>query len=298
MEGFWILEMQDVGLGIIHKVKRVLYNGRTKYQRVEIAEVEQFGKCLFLDGKLQSSIRDEFIYHETLVHPAMLTHPNPKDVLIIGGGEGATLREVLKHKCVKRVVMVDIDEKVVEVVRRYMGELSQGSFEDPRAELVIGDGRSYLKEHGGFDVVIVDVTDPVASGPSYLLYTREFYELIKEGLKEDGLMVTQATTPILSNRCHHSILRTVGEVFSLMMPYYSFVWSYGAVWGFALGSKRHDPTAMSEDKLRRRVRERGLKLRFYSPKVHGIILSLSEIYARGYESTEPITDKRPVFMPA
>ncbi|MCD6511398.1 MAG: polyamine aminopropyltransferase [Thaumarchaeota archaeon] len=298
MEGLWILEMQDVGLAIIHKVKRIIYNGRTKYQRVEIAELEHFGKCLFLDGKLQSSERDEFVYHETLVHPAMLTHPEPKDVLVIGGGEGATIREVLKHECVERVVMVDIDEEVIKLVKEHMPEMSQGSFEDPRVELVIGDGRDYLKHHGGFDVVIVDVTDPVSGGPSYLLYTREFYTLVKDGLREGGLMVTQATTPILSNRCHHSILRTVGEVFPLLRPCYAFVWSYGTVWGFALASKGPDPLAIGEEELKRRVEERGLKFRFYSPKIHGLLFSLSELYAKGYESAEPITDERPVFMPA
>ncbi|MEM0318067.1 MAG: methyltransferase domain-containing protein, partial [Candidatus Nezhaarchaeales archaeon] len=168
----------------LHGVRKIMYSGRTKFQQVDIVETYSFGKCLFLDGKLQSCEYDEHVYHEALVHPAMMTHPDPKRVLIVGGGEGATAREVLRYPTVEKVVMVDIDGELVDLCRRYMPEWSQGAFEDPRLELVIADGRKYIEETGeSFDVVILDLTDPLPGTPSVYLYTREFYELVKGRLR-------------------------------------------------------------------------------------------------------------------
>ena len=149
----------------IFRVKQVLAYTRSKYQKIGLVELEGYGRALILDDLVQSSEADEFIYHESLVHPAMTLHPEPRDVLIIGGGEGATLRDVLKHNCVKRAIMVDIDEVVVEFSKKYLEFMHQGSFYDPRSEVVIMDGFEYIKKVGerSFDVVILDLTDPYAS---------------------------------------------------------------------------------------------------------------------------------------
>jgi spermidine synthase len=152
---------------LLIKVRAVHAVKRSKYQTIVIADTEDYDRVLILDDYIQSSYQDEHYYHESLVHPAMVTHPAPRDVLILGGGEGATLREVLKHKTVQRAVMVDIDGDVVELSRRYLPEMHQGSFDDPRARVVIEDGFVYvenaLKTGDKYDVVIMDLTDPYSS---------------------------------------------------------------------------------------------------------------------------------------
>jgi spermidine synthase len=148
----------------------------TPYQDVLVAESKSYGRMLFLDGAIQSAENDEALYHEMLVQPAMIVHACPLDVLIIGGGEGATLREVIAHKQVKRVTMVDLDAQVVELCRLHLGPWHQGSFDDKRAHLVIGDGRNFVEEDESlYDVVIVDVVDSLEGGPAARIYSQEFY---------------------------------------------------------------------------------------------------------------------------
>jgi len=131
-EGTWFMEFNTPFSWHVRGIRKVLYSGTTKYQRVAVVEFEDLGKALILDGKTQSTLYDEFIYHESLVHPAMITHPNPRKVLILGGGEGATAREVLKHRSVEEVVMVDIDEDVIKISKEYLPEMNQGVFENPK----------------------------------------------------------------------------------------------------------------------------------------------------------------------
>ena len=174
-------------------VKDILHKSVSKYQDVELLETLPFGKVLLLDGKLQSAERDERVYHECLVHVAMLTHPNPKTVFVMGGGEGSTVREVLRHKTVERCVMVDIDEVVVDFCKKHLKE-NDASFADPRLELIIDDAKTQLENFvGKADVIIGDLADPVAGGPCFQLYTEKFYrEVVKEKLNPDGIFVTQS----------------------------------------------------------------------------------------------------------
>src|SRR3972149_10077921 len=142
-------------LTMLHSIKERIYSGRSKFQSVDIINTGSFGICLVLDGKIQSSEADEFIYHEALVHPAMLTHPHPEKVFIAGGGEGATLREVLAHKTVKRAVMVDIDEEVTAISRKYLPDHARGAFEDPRTHLHYTDARQHLENSPDrYDIII------------------------------------------------------------------------------------------------------------------------------------------------
>ena len=145
ISGKWYLEMVFPDLAVMLKVQEVLYSGKTKYQAVEVVQSEVFGRSLVLDGKTQSTEKDEHIYHESLVHPAMLLHPNPRTVFIGGGGEGGTLREALAHRSVERVTMLDLDEEVVDLCRRYLPQHHQGSFDDPRLELLHQDARVTLR---------------------------------------------------------------------------------------------------------------------------------------------------------
>ncbi|MEM4904274.1 MAG: methyltransferase domain-containing protein, partial [Desulfurococcaceae archaeon] len=194
MEGVYVIEPAGMHLKLLLKVNRVFALEKSPYQEVVFAEIEGFGKSLLLDKFIQSTEKDEYIYHELLVHPAMALHRNPEKVLILGGGEGATLREVLKHNTVKEVVMVDIDPVVVEFSKKYLEHMHQGSFDDPRSKVIIMDGKDYIKRGPSsyFDVVIMDLTDPYASEVARPLYSSEAFAEIKRILKPEGVVVTQA----------------------------------------------------------------------------------------------------------
>lgn len=297
----WFVEHQTPYTSIIHKVKRIIYSGKTEYQQVDIIETYDLGLCLVLDGKVQSSTKDEWIYHETLVHPTLFTHPEPKSVLVIGGGEGATAREVLKHKCVDKVVMIDIDKQVVELSKKYLREMCGNTFEDPRLELIFADGRKFVEGTSTtFDAAIVDVTDPLSGGPSYLLYTKEFYEKLYQRLSDDGILVTQATSTFYSMDCFSAIYNTMSKVFNIVRAAHVWIPSFASTWGFVIGSKRHDPEKIEIKYLEKEIRKRGITaLKFYTPKVHKSIFTLPpHIERKLKEENRIIFDSKPVFMPA
>lgn len=284
----------------MHGIKRTLYSRKTKFQQIDIVESYEYGRMLVLDGKVQSTVKDEYIYHESLVHPIMFAHPYPEDVLIVGGGEGGTLREVLRHPCVRRVVMVDIDAGVIESSKRYMPELSNGAFVSKRAELVIGDGRKYVENCGRkFDAVIIDVTDPLENGPGQLLYTKQFYEAAHRILKENGLLVTQATSTYYSTYCFATIYRTIKKIFGKAGGYHVWVPAYDSMWGFIYGTKGPDPKGIQVDFLDRIIRKRKVKgLRYYDGEIHGSLFTLPKEVLKYMEGKGEIaTDAKPVFMP-
>ncbi|MCJ7605182.1 MAG: fused MFS/spermidine synthase, partial [Dehalococcoidales bacterium] len=189
----WLEDKVNEDFIQMHRLEEVLYSGKTDYQSVQIVRSSAFGVCLVLDGKIQSSEADEFIYHETLVHPAMLTHPHPETVFIAGGGEGATLRDVLRHKSVRRAVMVDIDGQVTALSKQYLPAHSRGAFEDPRSEVHHTDARAFLEaSEEKYDVMIIDLPDPIEEGPAYRLFTGEFYRTVRERLTENGCISVQA----------------------------------------------------------------------------------------------------------
>ncbi|MBA7468960.1 Polyamine aminopropyltransferase [subsurface metagenome] len=261
-----------------YSIKEVTYSGRTQFQSVEIIESGGLGRCLILDGKIQSSEWDEFIYHEALVHPPMIAHPRPERVFIAGGGEGATLREVLAHSSVKRVVMVDIDEEVIDICRRLLPSWHQGSFEDSRLELRFVDARKYLEEcvdvGEKFDVVILDLPEPIEEGPAYLLHTKEFYQLVRETLAPDGIISLQAGSSSWGNhRCFTAVINTLKAAFPLVFPYDTFIPSYGGTWGFALASPKLSPPTAAEVERRIASRMTG-GLRFYDGIAHQGLFSL------------------------
>ncbi len=229
------IEWYPRGYGVGFKVKERLFETQTKYQRLELYETEGFGKLLVLDGTVQLVEVGEESYHEVLVHPVMLAHPNPKRVLIIGGGDGGTLREVLRYESVEKATMVEIDEMVVEVSRIYLG-IDRGAFDDPRAELIIGDGVKYLKEtEERFDVIIVDSTDPV--GPAKLLFSEDFYRSAYEKLNERGLYITQAGSVYLFTNELLDAYKAMKKVFDRVY-YFSFpVIGYASPWSFLVGVK-------------------------------------------------------------
>jgi spermidine synthase len=285
-------------LTVLHSIKERIYSGRTKFQSVDIINTGSLGVCLVLDGKIQSSEVDEFIYHEALVHPAMLTHPHPESVFIAGGGEGATLREVLAYKTVKRAVMVDIDEDVVKLCRHFLPSWHQNAFDDPRAELHFADARKYLEESSDkFDVIIIDLADPLEQGPARLLYTQEFYQIVKQRLGPTGIMSVQAEPSEWRNLDNFTaIANTLRNVFSIARPYQAHVPSFLGLWGFVSASQRLDPCELTPEEVDARISTRiSKKLKSYDGLTHQAMFTIPKhIRQQLAASKRIITDKQPI----
>ena len=221
-----------------HGVTRMIVSTRTKFQEMLIVETGAYGKSLVLDGKWQSCTGDEFLYHEPLVQPAMIAHGGPRRVLILGGGEGATAREVLRWKTVERAVMIDIDGEVVDACREHLAEMHCGAFDDPRLEVVIADALHYLDHSADeWDVIISDLSDPIEEGPSFKLFTREYFQKCRSTLAADGVFVLQAG-PVgpIEMGMHARLASTMRAVFDHVVSYASHIPSYASPWGFLLGS--------------------------------------------------------------
>lgn len=262
--GMYYLEQVTPYEAIYRRMEKVLAAGHTRFQDYFIFQTGAFGKVLVLDKDVQSTERDEYIYHETLVHPAMLAHPNPRSVFIVGGGEGATLREVLRHPTVEKAVMCDIDDELVEMARRLLPEWHQGAFDDPRAQVVTEDARGWLENHPDtYDVIIVDLNDPVGQdNPARMLFTVEFYELLKRRLNPGGLMAMQAGMILLTHHKMHPVVHnTVKQVFRHTRSYRNYIPGFMLNFGFIVASDAVDITGLSEGILETRIVERGLALR-------------------------------------
>jgi len=284
----------------LHRVRDIVYSGKTKFQSVEIIHTNSFGRCLVLDGKIQSSEQDEFIYHEALVHPSMITHPYPRRVFIAGGGEGATLREVLAHSSVEKAVMIDIDQEAVDICRRFLPSMHQDSFEDSRAELHHLDAREYLaNSKQKFDVIIIDLTDPLEGGPSYLLYTQQFYRLAQKRLDSEGILCLQAGCCCWGELgTFVAINHTLRSAFPLVFPYQADIPSFGGLWGFALASQQLDPLSLSVAEVDKRISARvSRKLKFYDGLTHQGMFCLP-LYLRQEMAQRKriITDENPLFL--
>ena len=297
-ESSWFYDHITSDMVQLHSIKETIYSGKTQFQSIEIIDTGAFGRCLVLDGKIQSSEKDEFIYHETLVHPAMITHHYPESVFIAGGGEGATAREVLRHPSVKRVVMVDIDKEVIDICRRFLPSFHQGSFDDSRLELHIADVKGYLEEcQEKFDVIILDLPEPIEEGPASMLHTREFYQLVADRLGPEGIISLQAGSGSWGNHeCFTAITNTLKSIFSLVYPYATHVPSYASVWGFAVAAQKLHllPLAGIDSKISSRIKE---GLRFYDGLTHRGLFTLPKTLREAIDEEERIiTEQEPLFI--
>ncbi len=293
----WFFDHISDDLMQLHAVEKVIYSGQTKFQKIDILQTGAFGKALVLDDKIQSSDFDEYIYHEALVHPALLTHPQPQKVFVAGGGEGATLREILAHRSVKRAVMIDIDKDVIKVCIKYLPEYSRGAFDDPRTELRHEDARAYLeKTSEKFDAVVIDLTEPIEEGPAYLLYTKEFYDMVYDRLTANGLMSVQAGCASLIELINFSaVYQTLKSIFPVVLPYQADIPSFGGPWGFCLASKGILPPALTE--IDKRLAARKLKLKYYDGQTHQYMFSVAKPLRRYLEAqTRLITDAEPLYI--
>ncbi len=255
----WFFETTTAVEGHMHAIVRTVAEARTKFQHAEIMETASYGKALVLDGRIQSSQADEFIYHEALVHPGLLaSEAPPRSALVVGGGEGATLREILKYPGITRAVMVDIDGEVVEMCRKHLPEMHRGAFEDPRTELRHEDARAYLeRSKDTFDFITIDLVEPLEEGPACLLFTREFYGLVRDRLSPGGVMTMQAgMTKVGELAFFTAIHKTLREVFPVVAGYQTFISCFGTPWGFILASKKVDPGRQDVATVDRLIAER------------------------------------------
>ena len=283
-KGHIVLEEISPDLLMMFRIRNVILNTRTRYQEVQIVDLYGFGRALILDNYIQSTELDEYIYHETLVHPPMTSHPNPVNVLIIGGSEGATLREVLKHKCVERVVMVDIDGELIEYTRKYLETMHKGAFGSEKLSLVIGDGYKYVMEAepNQFDVVILDLTDPYSSEIAKKLYSAEFYMGIKNLLRPNGVMVTQAGNSFFYADAYLEARENIREVFEHQWEYWTWVPSFGYNCNFIMASDDKKYLPSDSDEVDERLSKRGVETRLYNGDYHMSLLKQSIIVNRQF----------------
>ncbi len=245
---------------------RVLYDSETDHQRIRVFENSTFGRVLTLDGVVQTTEGDEFIYHEMLTHTPILAHGAVKKVLIVGGGDGGMAREALRHQSVEQVTMVEIDAGVVEFSKDFLPSLSQGAFDDPRLDLVIADGAEFMRGSDGFfDVIIIDSTDPI--GPGEVLFTDTFYGHAKRRLAPGGVVVTQNGVPFLQGDELAGTMRAFKALFADWTCYLASVPTYaGGPMAFGWGT---DGTARQTDlaTLQARCAASGISTRYYTPEV-------------------------------
>lgn len=238
----YVTEWANPNVGLSLKITKMLHEETTPFQHIQIAETEQYGRLLILDGVFQTSVRDEWTYHEMIAHVPIMMHPHPERVLIIGGGDGGVAREVCRHDCVKQVDLCDIDGRVIDLSKEYFPTIAAALLNPPeKLHVHVGDGIAFAGSVKNFyDLIIIDCSDPI--GPGEGLFTREFYKSAREALREDGLIVQQSESPIVQQQTVHDVFRAMGDVFPIVRMYYSHVPIYPeCLHSFMMASKKYDP---------------------------------------------------------
>jgi len=256
--------------GYFYTVNRTLCKGVTEFQQIELVETDEFGKVLLLDNITQIGERCEYSYHEPMVHPALSCHPKPESVLVIGGGDGGILREVLKYRTVRRVELAELDGEVIEFSKQYLPSVHQKAFDDPRVSVNITDGREFTRKHPReFDVIIMDMTDPF--GPSKMLYSKEFFRIVRTSMRDDnGIFVMHSESPISRPSTFACINRTLRSVFTHVNQMYTYIQMYGVLWSFALASPAIDTVSVRSRTIDSRLKKNGIEnLMVYNGRTHG-----------------------------
>ncbi|MBS4223476.1 spermidine synthase [Lederbergia citrea] len=272
MGGLWFTEKQTDHYGITMKVKRTLHTEQTDFQMLEMVETEEWGNMLLLDGMVMTTVKDEFVYHEMVAHVPLFTHPNPEKVLVVGGGDGGVIREIMKHPSVKKAVLVDIDGKVIEYSKQYLPEIA-GELDNERVEVKVGDGFMEIAEsENEYDVIMVDSTEPV--GPAVNLFTKGFYDGISKALKEDGIFVAQTDNPWFKADLIREVQNDVKEIFPITRLYIANVPTYpSGMWTFTLGSKQHDPLDVADSRFHE------IDTKYYTKELHKAAFVLPKFVA-------------------
>ncbi len=275
----WLNEDSAYGF----KATRRLETVRTPHQLLEIFETPQWGKLLRLGGRYMTSERDEFYYHEPIVHLGALTHAGPRSALVVGGGDGGSSEELLKHPSLQRIVLAELDAEVVRVAREYLHEVHRGALDDPRVELRIGDGWKLVEQLAAdpaaerFDLVLLDLTDP--DTPAERLYSAGFFRMIKAVLAPGGALMLHIGSPVYEPPRVARLVADLREVFGIVRPFGLYVPLYGAYWGMACASDTLDPLALDAASVEQRLAERAIgDLRYYNGDIHRALLALPNFY--------------------
>lgn len=245
----WLIEDERDNMKLYYRIKEVISSRESPFQKVDVIDLYDFGRCLVLDGVIQTTELDGYIYNEMISHVPTVTHENPKDVLVIGGGDCGVVNELIKYKQLKSIDMVEIDEVVVQECIKHIPAISGNSSEDERVNFLFEDGIKFVKEKSKYyDIAIVDSSDPI--GPAEVLFSENFYISLKNSLKDDGIMVCQSQSPIF----HKDVLRKTYDIlkkhFPIVRTYKAVVPSYpGGMWSFTLASFKYDPLEAKLEKL-------------------------------------------------
>ena len=266
-------ERLNPDFGFYLKNSQLLVSRQSPWQHIEVFENAQFGRVMRIDDCFMTSERDEFFYHEPMVHLPAIAHPGVRRALVVGGGDGGAVEELLKLPHIERVVLAELDAEVIEVAREWLGNVHHGALDDPRVELRIGDARSFLGQTDErFDQIVLDLTDPF--GPATDLYTVEFYESCRKALAPGGVISLHMGSPIHLPESLQRIAASVRAVFPIFRPYLQYVPLYGTLWCMAMASEHTDPALLSSDEVEARIAERGItSLQLYNGAIHHALLA-------------------------
>lgn len=275
----WCDEVFEGNMRFGLKLKRTLFVEQSQIQHIAVVETERLGKALLLDGCWMTSQGDERFYHEMIVQPAMLTAQHIARVLVIGGGDGGTAREILRHREVQHVDLVEIDGLVIEASQRYLPEIGQSAWSDPRLHVHVADGQAFVKDapRHHYDVIIIDGADPI--GPAAGLFEKGFFQACARCLNPHGVFVAQCESPTMFTQIHLATIQATREIFGRSFPYYGNVMLYpGGLWSWILASQHIDPRqALHEDRLRAIEAQ----LEVYNQEIHTGAFAMPNFIKRG-----------------
>jgi spermidine synthase len=269
-----IFDWLNAHSGYGYTTRERLATVQSPYQRIEVYDTHQFGRLFRLDGRLMTSEGEEFFYHECMTHPALLAHPNPRAVLVIGGGDGGSSEEVFKHPGITRIVMAELDPAVIDISRRYLGAIHKGSLDDPRMEIRLGDGFEYVKNcEEKFDLVVLDLTDP--DTPAFHLYSEEFFRLCQRVLNPGGMMTMHLGSPVFQANTVRKNAVCLRRVFRHVAPLSLYIPLYGSLWCLAVASDSVNVRSLTPEAAAQRLRERKISgLKYYNAELHPALFAL------------------------
>jgi len=269
-----IFDWLNANAGYGFTARKRLKTLQSPFQRVEVYDTAQFGRLFRLDGRLMTSEGEEFFYHECMTHPAMLTHPNPESVLVIGGGDGGSCEELFKHPSVRRIVMAELDQAVIDISKQYLGKIHRGAFDDARLAVRIGDGFETVRTmEERFDLIVLDLTDP--DTPAFHLYSEQFFRMCRSILNPGGLLTLHLGSPVFQESTVRKNAQNLRKVFRQVHPMALYIPLYGSLWCLAVASDTANPRAISAELIDARMRERALgDLKYYNPELHGALFAL------------------------
>lgn len=261
----WTTEYFKQQMGLAFKTRETLYHAQSEYQTIDIVDTEAYGRLLLLDGAVMTTDRDEFVYHEMISHVPMLSHPNPKRVLVVGGGDGGTVREVVKHPSVESIVLCEIDGLVVDSCKRFFPQIA-GQLDNPKVTVRIQDAIAYVAEEArDYDIIIVDSTDPI--GPGEGLFTEEFYRNVYKALTPDGIMVAQTESPFVCQAVIQKVYPLYQKIFPIVKMYTGHIPTYpSGFWTWAYCSKQHQPVLADANRQRAQAIE--ATCQYYNAALH------------------------------